>query len=268
MSCEDRGIVSIHAYSPGQRVDFYEEVEDKTSTALVWIYFPLSKSKGETITAGWVRELNTSINDRRLAILSTSHQRNRAFGPYIPANYRDAYRFHLIGKEPGFPVTGICYNDMGIASRTQFKFCLLHGAAKTDSYEDVDPQSSFGSIRNLPESPIQLWFCSSASLDGVEQVRVCVDDRKEHLPCVGMLLIYANHEESLGQWRNDRHIEDIKLSGSICISTGNAEAGPYVRAIANHKEGTDKGWREITLMGTIIWWFTPMCSHVDIESGD
>jgi hypothetical protein len=66
IACEDRGIMSIHAQSPDQTIEIYEEIEEKAS-GVVWVYFPLAKK--ETIVAGWIREVNTSPNNRRPALI-------------------------------------------------------------------------------------------------------------------------------------------------------------------------------------------------------
>jgi hypothetical protein len=107
-------------------------------------------------------------------------------------------------------------------------------------------------MHNLPDSPIPQWFYSSASLDGVGQIRLCMDKQKVHVPCIGVLLIYADHEESLGQWRYDRDIENIVLSGPIYLFSGKAAAGPYVKVVGNIEQ-EEEGWREITRTDRILW---------------
>jgi hypothetical protein len=66
IACEDRGIVSIHAQSPNQTIEIYEE----KASGVVWVYFPLAKK--EAIVAGWIREVNTSNNRCPALIVSQS----------------------------------------------------------------------------------------------------------------------------------------------------------------------------------------------------
>lgn len=62
-----RGTVSIHAHQHGGRPDFYKEIENRAPRNMAWIYFPLARK--ETITAGWIREVATTIPDRQPALV-------------------------------------------------------------------------------------------------------------------------------------------------------------------------------------------------------
>ncbi|KAF2175337.1 hypothetical protein K469DRAFT_680190 [Zopfia rhizophila CBS 207.26] len=262
--CESRGPVSIHTHTKFcQSVEFYEDIEYKVPEGLVWIYFPLAKR--ETIVAGWVRELVSNLNDRRpVVVLSTSLQRGRSFGPYIHPDCRSNYRFQSLGSQLGHHVTGFCYNDMGITASTKFKLTLAHALEETTHCTALEP--SFGPIANIPEScAIPDWFYSHASLDGVMRIRMCMDKQKPHLPCIGIVLVYSEREEALGQWRFDREIEEIDPSGSIYLCVGRTKVGPYVKGIVVEKPSEEEDWCEITLAGTISWWFTSECSQVVIE---
>ncbi|KAF2185280.1 hypothetical protein K469DRAFT_779146 [Zopfia rhizophila CBS 207.26] len=262
VSCNIRGIVSIHAHTRGETVQFYEIIEAKVLGAITWVYFPLAEK--ETITAGWVREVDTPLNDRQPAlVLRTSLYRTCIFGPYVPQDRRHIYRFQPLGNLSASP-TGVCYNDMGIASASHFRLGLTYDVQGTNDWVLSDPHS--GDMDSPPDSTIPQWFYSSASLDGAIQIRLCVDKQKQHVPCIGILLVYVDHEESLGQWRYDRDIEDMVLPAPIYVFSGNdSTAGPYVRVVGSREqEGGD--WREITGTDRIVWWFTSECSIVVIRT--
>ncbi|OCL09030.1 hypothetical protein AOQ84DRAFT_339513 [Glonium stellatum] len=260
LSCKSGGTVSIHTHSKlfGQNAEFYEGIESKVSKGLVWIYFPLAPE--ETIAAGWIRELSSTLNDRRpVIVISTSQQRTRSFGPYVHLDCRSYYRFQSLGSQIGHRVTGFCYNDMGIAASTRFQFTLGHASGKTTRCMNLKP--SFGPIANIVEcSAILDWFYSYALLEGVTCIRVC-----PHRPCIGVILVYSGREETLGQWRFDRDIEKITPSGPIYLCMDKTEIGPFVKGIVGEKPSEEGDWREINVTDTISWWFTSECSQVVIE---
>jgi hypothetical protein len=48
-------------------MEIYDDIESRVPQGLVWIYFPLAKR--EIVSAGWVRELASSLNDRRPVVV-------------------------------------------------------------------------------------------------------------------------------------------------------------------------------------------------------
>lgn len=118
----------------------------------------------------------------------------------------------------------------------------------------------------LPPSPIPQWFQSSGVMTGVNHIQLYTDNKKPHKPTVGMLLIYTDHEESLGQLGYGCDVELFELTGShtMYYFSGQTEMGPYTRIVCNREMG--EGWSIVPRTAEIVWWFTPRCSYVEIIS--
>ncbi|KAF2179339.1 hypothetical protein K469DRAFT_596219, partial [Zopfia rhizophila CBS 207.26] len=162
--------------------------------------------------------------------------------------------------------TGVYYNNIEIASASHFRLNLTYNIQEMNDWVLSNLYS--GDINSPPNSIIPQWFYSSALLDGAIQIRLCIDKQKQHVPCIGILLVYVDHEESLGQWRYDRDIEDIVLLALIYVfSSNDSTAGPYVRVVGS-REQEEGDWREITGTDRIVWWFTSECSIVVIRTAE
>lgn len=75
------------------------------------------------------------------------------------------------------------------------------------------------------------------------------------------MLVYANRQEALGQWRPDCEVEDVELVEQISFLPGETDKGPYVRIIPDRDMG--EGWSTVNRTAELVWWFTPHCSQVE-----
>lgn len=278
-----RGTVSIHAHKQGKWPDIYKETEEKTPASIAWIYFPLAEK--ETITAGWIREIATTVPDRQPALvvstcgrpflaaaaeaatvlthtmqLRTSSHRTCVFGPYVPQTERHRYRFHALNTTSS-PPSGICYTNLGMESKSHFKLGLHHAVHGTMDGITAEP-SREDATAPLPRSAIPQWFRSCAPLVGAVRARLCVDRQKQHAPCIGMLVTYEDREMALGQWRFDKDIRDVHLR-SLVLQHGRTAAGPYVR-IAGSRESEGE-YYEFSGTEWITWWFTAECGMLQLS---
>jgi hypothetical protein len=79
-----------------------------------------------------------------------------------------------------------------------------------------------------------------------------------------VLLVYADRQESLGQWRHDWEVESIEPTGSIWVfSDRDAETNHFVNISGCVEQG--KGWREIPMTAEIVWWFTAYDSVIEVN---
>ena len=191
--------------------------------------------------------------------LSTSLQRTCTFGPCVPREYQDQYQYQPLVRHNAHRVTGFCYNDKGGLFLGQNRIGVLYEDESLGMLPDPPSQITHA----LPNSRIPQWFKSSGSLAGVSHIRLCVDNKKSHKPTVGMLLLYANRQESLGQWRYDCDVDDFELTGPVYFFSGETKTGPYTKVVCNREMG--EGWNEITRTAGVVWWFTPDCSHIELS---
>ncbi|CBX90203.1 predicted protein [Plenodomus lingam JN3] len=115
------------------------------------------RTEKETITAGWIREVATTILDRQPALVLQPSSRRTA-----------------TSSSP----TGIGYNNMGMESVSHFQlgfhaiYAFNNGKVPELSLEDMD---------SFPYSPIPQWFRSRASLASAVRGRLCVDQQRPHI---------------------------------------------------------------------------------------
>lgn len=129
---------------------------------------------------------------------------------------------------------------MGTAAQTQFKFAF----SCTIGTKREAREPSFGPVAEIPMNFSKVgWHDSSAPLDGVRCIRVCIDREKPHHPCIGVVLTYSEppHQEAIGQWRFDRDIEEILVEGPIYICTVTTGTGSYVTNITSEKPPIESG---------------------------
>lgn len=191
--------------------------------------------------------------------LSTSLQRTCTFGVCVPRERQDKYRHRPLVKHNAHRVTGFCYNDKGWLFSGQNRIGVIH----EDESLGMLPDPPSHITHAPPNSRIPQWFKSSGSLTRVSHIRLCVDNTKPHKPTVGMLLLYANRQEWLGQWRHDCDVDDFELTGPVYFLSGEAKTGPYTKVVCNREMG--EGWNEITRTVEVVWWFTPNCSHIELS---
>jgi hypothetical protein len=192
--------------------------------------------------------------------LNTSSQRTCTFGPYVPAERQDQYRYKPLLEQNAHQITGFCYNDEGILSSGQTRIGVTYEEKRIGPLSDQPFQASHA----LPNSPITQWYMSSAPITGVVHVRLFVDTNKSHKPTVGMLLSYSDRQESLGQYGSDYDVEGFELKRSMYFSSGETELGPYTKIACNSEKG--QGWREIPPTAEVVWWFTADCSQLDVRT--
>lgn len=98
---------------------------------------------------------------------------------------------------------------------------------------------------------------------GVSRIRLYTDNEEPHKPTVGMLLVYEDHQEMLGQFGyHDHHIEEHDLTGPLYFFAGKTQMGPYIKVACNREMG--QGWVMIPQHAELVWWFTAYCSVLDI----
>lgn len=178
----------------------------------------------------------------------------------MPHNERHRYRFHPLSLTSPSP-NGICYNNMGMESTSHFRLGFSHDVH--DIKDGINSVPFLEDTYTIPNSPITQWFHSSASLFGAIRARLCVDQDKNHTPCIGMLLFYKDHEISLGQWRSDKDVQDISL-GLLSLFEGRTTDGPYVRIMESRKEEGET-WCDLAEAVAITWWFTSECSILQLH---
>lgn len=99
-------------------------------------------------------------------------------------------------------------------------------------------------------------------MTGVDRIRLYTDNEKPHKPTVGILLIYEDHEELLGQFGYDHDVENYELTGPLYFFSGQTQIGPYTKVVYNRETG--EGWVMIPRNAELVWWFTPGCSVLEI----
>lgn len=97
---------------------------------------------------------------------------------------------------------------------------------------------------------------------GVTRIQLYTDNKKQHQPAVGMLLVYNSREEWLGHLGYDCDIENLELTGPMYFFSGLTEMGPYTKIVCNREMG--EGWSMIPQTAEIVWWFTSSCSYLEI----
>ncbi|RMZ72815.1 hypothetical protein GMOD_00009865 [Pyrenophora seminiperda CCB06] len=256
--CSPDGIVSLDACEHSGKPDICKQTDIYMSEHILCIFFPLAE--GEMITGAWLREEKHFISRELILVLNTSSQRTRTFGPYFRPERQHQYRYQPLLEKNAYQITGFCYNDRGCYSSAQRRF----GVTSADEPLGTLPDEPFQATHTLPNLPILYWFKSSGSFTGVSHVRLCVDTKKPHEPTVGMLLLYEDRQESLGQWRYDCEIRDYELNGRMYFFPGETKSGPYTKISCNDE--MKDGWIEIPQTAEVLWWFKSNCSRLEIVS--
>ncbi|EMD67359.1 hypothetical protein COCSADRAFT_34185 [Bipolaris sorokiniana ND90Pr] len=273
VACAIDGFVSLEACGRGSKPYNYARVTHGFSDRTVYTFMPLHK--GDFIAAAWIREPKHDVSSRQsVLVLNTSFQRTCTFGHYVPTEREHRYRFEPLLKQNAYRITGFCYNDDAVLFSGRLKIGVTYEGKAIGSLTTPPLQAAY----TMPKPWIPQWWASSPSLAGASKrrgwnvssaslaranhVRMFVNNKKSHKPTMGMLLSYEDHQESLGQYRFDCDVEDYDLTGPMCFFSGETILGPYIKIICNSEE--KPGWTEIPRAAKLVWWFTDVCSQLDV----
>ncbi|XP_014550746.1 hypothetical protein COCVIDRAFT_31588 [Bipolaris victoriae FI3] len=259
VGCGHEGFVHLETYGHSGKPYNYSQTWSAFPDRVAYICFPLSK--GEVITAAWIRELDNDLSIRQPAlVVNTSLERTCTFGNYVPRENEHLYRYEPLVKQNAYRITGFCYNNKTTGSSLQTKIGITHKEKPVGPLPSPPRQAAY----TLPNHWIPQWYVSSACLSGVTHVRMFINNKTSHKPTVGMLLSYENHQISLGQYRFDCDEEDFDLTGPMYFFCGDMELRPYVKVICNDGEEKKPDWKEIPRTARLVWWFTAICSQLDV----
>ncbi|EUC46163.1 hypothetical protein COCMIDRAFT_36123 [Bipolaris oryzae ATCC 44560] len=257
VGCCIDGFASLETYDGSGKPHSSARAMDKFSTRTTYIRFPLAQ--GEFITAAWIREPTDNSSFRQsILVLSTSFQRTCTFGHYVPREDESRYRYEPLVEHNTHQITGFCYNDNGNSSSRQKYIGVTHDEKPIEPLPDPPWQAAF----TPPNHWIPQWFMSSACLAGAIRVQTFVNNKESHRPTMGMLLSYESHQESIGQYRFDWDVEDLDVTAPMYFFSGDTKFGPYVKVICNGEEKPD--WKKIPRTARLVWWFTAVCSDLDV----
>jgi len=93
--------------------------------------------------------------------------------------------------------TGFCFNDRGVKGSSDFVFAAAHTTEFHVTSQDHYPVST--SLVGKPKQyVVGEWYYTEACLDGLTEVRLCIDECQSIRPCIGLLLQYSHgHSRSL-----------------------------------------------------------------------
>lgn len=110
------------------------------------------------------------------------------------------------------------------------------------------------------------WYLAKAPLKGLVQVQVCRDKEQSHRPCLGLLLLYSDHDiESIGQVRWDYGFKSF-LSLFMLYTVPSMDEST-VKDIRSERPGPGldeecDGQQKLPENGIIAWWFSHLGDRI------
>lgn len=172
-------------------------------------------------------------------------------GHYIPDSYYDKLRItHVLSS----PIMEIYYSK----HPSGFNSVLRPKSAGELPIQDCPIFPVYRTPVPACGIDINQLFYSEAALDGVRRVQCCYDKDR----CVGLLLDYKNHSQTVGRFRCDINNSDFfeQPQSIIIIYDDKDQSNPRVcMDVKFSGQKTDE-----PMSGMIVWWYSASMSDVSI----
>lgn len=186
------------------------------------------------------------------------------FGSYIIPDLRSSYEFHRLVNDRQREVSAIYLNErhrstipirVGVTCRQSSSVYFL----TMDNWNEAVPISS-----PATSPQVDPWYFSKANVSLFKSFQTCETDLNR---CIGLLLHGDHGSRTLGQWRWDKRVSDIKdLPTSLVLVNASDGNLPYVYVDHNDIQQLSS----YTAIGGILeWWTGPKGSQVfQAQTGD
>lgn len=117
---------------------------------------------------------------------------------------------------------------------------------------NIEPPPAFPVYRTpVPGSWRRDLYHSEASLEAVEEVRLCLDEKD----CIGLFLQYEKHSTTVGQFREDKDTSQfVSKPRYIAISPVLGEEKFRIFFSNERPQGLDESTFQ-EMVGHIVWWY-------------